>query len=399
MSTEIFKSSVELAPCPTPVAISIDKSKLTKLPLARIASGAGIAASLAEPLRTAKTFVDAGIAGGEGLYRVTFNNGITGSLAQFHDGSGFTATIVNNGIVGNARLNPVDAAEAATVVPVDPMTLAIAIAVASIDKKLDTLIETQKEIIDFLDRDKKAELESNLNALNSIKESLESKWNNKDHVQAALIQVMDAKRKADQNIIFYSGRVKDIAAKKSFLHLDMGSSEKLEKMQEDFNQYRLALYIYSYATFLENILSKSFSEANTAAAAGDIQQRIIEYRYTYTDCYNMLEEYSKSSAETFAKAGAAFALKGLGKVISKIPVIEKSPVDEALLSAGSAVESVKESHAEKVLEIFTANKECGSQPFVETIETIGRLCNKPIELLIDGEDAYLLDEPIEPENQ
>lgn len=85
------------------------------------------------------------IAEQEGLYRVFFN-GNQGQLAKAKDGSGFLGTIVNNGIVGQSRLQKVDSipVNCNTTLPINPMFIATAIALKSIDMKLDTIKENRK---------------------------------------------------------------------------------------------------------------------------------------------------------------------------------------------------------------------------------------------------------------
>ena len=51
-----------------------------------------------------------GNSGSRGLYRCVFPKGVTGTLAMAKDGSGALGTIMNDGIVGQARWIPVDKA-------------------------------------------------------------------------------------------------------------------------------------------------------------------------------------------------------------------------------------------------------------------------------------------------
>ena len=68
-------------------------------------------------------------------------------MAKAKDGSGFLGTIVNNnGIVGQSRLQKVDSipVNCNTTLPINPMFIATAIALKSIDMKLDTIKENRK---------------------------------------------------------------------------------------------------------------------------------------------------------------------------------------------------------------------------------------------------------------
>ena len=81
------------------------------------------------------------VPGKEGLYRVVFNKGINGALAEFKDGSGYLGTVVDHGIQGQAHLIPLQAGEmsVSATIPVDPMMTAMTIMLVRIDKKLDDI--------------------------------------------------------------------------------------------------------------------------------------------------------------------------------------------------------------------------------------------------------------------
>lgn len=74
---------------------------IARIPFTEIAALGGSFAGVVETLATPV---------GEGLYRCVFPKGVTGTLAMAKDGSGALGTIMNNGIVGQARWLPVDTA-------------------------------------------------------------------------------------------------------------------------------------------------------------------------------------------------------------------------------------------------------------------------------------------------
>ena len=67
-------------------------------------------------------------------------------MAKAKDGSGFLGTIVNNGIVGQSRLQKVESIpfNFNTTFPINPKLIATAIALKSNDMKLDTIKENRK---------------------------------------------------------------------------------------------------------------------------------------------------------------------------------------------------------------------------------------------------------------
>ena len=68
-------------------------------------------------------------------------------------------------------------------------------------------------------------------------------------------------------------------------------------MLDGLKEYQLATYTYSFAAFLEPMLSENFDEANLNAIAAKISDHGNEYRKLYTECHNAIEESSKASAD------------------------------------------------------------------------------------------------------
>ena len=90
----------------------------------------------------------------EGLYRCVFPKGVTGTLAMAKDGSGALGTIMNNGIVGQARWIPVEQ----SIAPACLKATLVAVAVLAVVKQIQDIKDGQKEIVSILERDKKSQL-------------------------------------------------------------------------------------------------------------------------------------------------------------------------------------------------------------------------------------------------
>lgn len=111
----------------------------------------------------------------EVLYRCVFQKGVTGHLAEFKDGSGYTGTIVNEtGLTGQARWIPVEGTE--QVLQFNPTTLIIAIALMNINQKLDQIVATQEEILKFLHEEKSR-------FLRELSICCQIRWNNIDIIR------------------------------------------------------------------------------------------------------------------------------------------------------------------------------------------------------------------------
>jgi len=375
---EIVKAMTDVEYYPSVREDEISIEKYTKLSLAKI-SVLGIAF---EPLTS--VFQNITHIGGEsarsGLYRVTFPGGVSGHLAKFHDGSGFTSTIVNEtGITRNARLNPLVC---------DPTMLFMAVALMSIDKKLDRILETQQEIIEFLEQKEKSKLRGNLNVLADVLNNYKYNWNNEKYKTNKHIQVQEIKRDAEQSIILYREQIDKKINKQSFLHSDQDVKKKLKKIQSEFKDYQLALYLYSFSSFLEVMLLENFESAYLDSVAHKIEDYSYQYRELYTKCYDQIKGYSKSSIHSHLLSGLASINRVAGDAVAKVPVVSKSQIDETLIETSNRLGRFSSRKTEQTMEQFVNNQSSCVRPFVENINAVNRLYNQPMELLFDQENIY-----------
>ncbi|PKM61875.1 MAG: hypothetical protein CVU99_01615 [Firmicutes bacterium HGW-Firmicutes-4] len=121
----------------------------------------------------------------DGYYKAVFPEGVVGELVKSKDGTGFRGIIKDSAgqFVGQPVFTPAtgNIETMKTVIPVDPMTLVIAVALINIEKKLDDILETQKEILEFLKQQEKAKLRGNLNVLEDVLNNYKYNWDNEKY--------------------------------------------------------------------------------------------------------------------------------------------------------------------------------------------------------------------------
>lgn len=385
---EILKAMMNVEYYPV-VQEEVSIEKCTKLPIAGI-SALGVAFSpLVSSLQNvAKTSVgDAG----EQLFRLNMR-GYTGSLAQLKDGSGYISSVVQRGegLVGQAAFVPVNGSAAATsTLMLNPATLFMAAALMSFDKKLDTIQETQQEIIEFLEEKEKAKIRGNLNVLSGVLNDYKFNWNNEKYKTNKHIQVQEIKRDAEQSLLLYRERIEKQLKKYALIHSDQSVKSKLKKLQSEFKEYQLSVYLYSFAAFLEVVLLENFDSGYLDSVKTQIENYSIRYRELYTKCYEQIEGYSKSTVQSYLVSGLATVSKAAGEAIAKVPIISKSQIDEGLIETGSRIDKAGDQKTGKTLKQFISKQSSYVRPFVENIEAVNRLYNQPVELLFDKSNIYL----------
>ena len=76
-------------------------------------------------------------------------------------------------------------------------------------------------------------------------------------------------------------------------------------------------------------------------------------------------------------------------MLSKIPLINKTQVDENLITTGEHLEQTGEERTVRIMnKIFTGDTEF-VKPFIENIQTVNVLYNEPMEILVDKEILYI----------
>ena len=334
-----------------------------------------------EPLAAAFQNIVLGSGGMKsGLYQVTVPQG--GHLAKFKDGSGYIGTVLNsnNSFDAQARLNPL---------AFDPTMLFMAVALMNIDHKLDRIQEAQQNILEFLDQKEKSEQQGDLDTLTDILNNYKYNWNNEKFKTNKHILVQEIKRSAAQKIDFYRERINKKLSKKSLLHRNQNVDKMSGDISSQLKNYQLALYLYSFASFLEVMLLENFESAYLDSVAQKMEDGIYQYRELYTTCYNQIEGYAKSSVETHLLNSIAAISKFAGNAVEKVPRVSKSKMDETLIEHGEHLEKRNSNRTEQTMNQFKENQSSGAQLFLENIKVVNKLHNQSMDILFDEENLYI----------
>lgn len=366
-------SATELAPLEVKNEISMQT--YSKIPLSRLtALGTGF-----EPVASAIQQVTSHGQATSGFYKVTIPKGT--HLAQFKEKSGFLgAAVGEHGIVGQAQLNPLLC---------DPTMLLVAAALANIDKKLDAIQEVQQEMLDFLTQKEKSALKADLNFLMDIQNNYKYNWNSEKYKAANHAKVLDIRQEAARQIDFYQEQIKKQLGKKALLHSDHDVQKMLEKVQGEFKEYQLALYIYGFAYFLEVVLQENYEKAYLSAIAKRIDEMAFQYREFYSLAYSQIENLSKSSLQAHLFGGLSAINKGAGTAIAKIPGINKSQIDETLIEAGERIGAYKNRRVQTTMQQLLERQSSCVRPFIDNINAVNRLYNEPVTLIFNHDTLYL----------
>ena len=286
----------------------------------------------------------------------------------------------NNQVSGQARLHSI---------PIDPTMMMMGFAIMRVEKKLDDIKEIQKDILTFLQLKEKSILRGNLAVLEDVQKNYKYNWNNEKYKNNKHIQVQEIKRDSEQSIIFFRDQIANELSKQNLIHIGQEVKKKTEKFKSDLQEYQLSLYLFAYASFLEVMLLENFASAYLSSVTDRIESYAIRYRELYTQCYEQIESYSKTSVDSRLIGGLASLNKAAGDAVSKIPLAKKGQIDEKLTGAGEWLGKFNDKMTEKSLAHVLDAKNSYVHPFVESITTIDALYNQSSRILFDQEFIYI----------
>lgn len=365
-----LRPSVQVEQALAEIKENYQSSPLAKIPFTEIAALGGSFAGVVETMATPAT---------EGLYRCVFPKGVTGTLAMAKDGTGALGTIMNDGIVGQARWIPVDKA----IGPACLKAALVAVAVLAVVKQIKDIKDGQKEIIDILERDKKSQLLADYDLLASYMDEYKFYWENEASLVVNLNQVKNIKRNAMKDLRSYIEQLEGfIAAKKNILKMQT-ASYKIGQILDRFVHYKLALHVFALSEYMEVMLSKNFQAEYLSKIEDEIREQAMKFRNLYTECFDKIELLKKEAVTTQAANKLADVTRTVGGLIGKIPVVKDGPVDEFLIGVGDSITEAEKKKLEKTLAFFIQYKDSGLTPIAEHIAMINELSNKPVVMLYD----------------
>lgn len=364
-----------------------NKSTLS-VPIAELATlGAGVS-SLLPALRTVTQTTTINTSG---LYQLA-NAGIGDVLKTAKNGNQWGALKTATGGSKMAQFQEVGGLNTSNtmVMPIDPTIMMMAVALFAIEQKLGNIEEMQKQILSFLEFEKQAEVEADVETLLDIISRYKHNWDNEHFVKSNHKMVCDIKRTARKNILFYKKEVAQVLESKQFIFAHMKVNSTLRDLQKDFKYYRLSLYTFSMSSLIEIMLSGNYKEENILEQKNDIEKLMMEYRDLFTKCSTHLESMTASSVERNVLKGLGTASDAVGKFIGSIPGVKEGAVDEFLQDRGVKLKENAVGMEKAVVEDFSKLSNPGTRVFVEKMDDMIQIYNHTSKICFDDKKIYLI---------
>lgn len=333
---------------------------------------------------------------GETLYRLVEPKGTKGAL---HFKKGITiGNYMNDGKI-SARAGFKAVTQTGTkVAQMNPYAMMITLAVSMVTKKLDAIKDVQLEIMEFLKLQEESKIKGNIKTLQEISNEYKFNMNNDTYKNNKHILVQDIKRDSEQSIILAKEVIVSKASKAKLLHFDKAVKKKKELVEKAFENYHLALYQFSYSSFLEVMLLENFDENYLNSVYEKITKYIDEFKKLRNDCYEKMLKYSNTSVETTAVKGFSKVTKFLGEKAKKVKWLDEEDIDDELLEISLKADNFNENKISKALSDFIEDQEKCSLVFVENLMILNNLFNKEIDIVVDENNIYIqIEEELKPE--
>ncbi len=379
-----------------PVEMHVDLARATKVPLAEITSLGGGLASVSEVFRTvtATTEIPA-----NGLFTPVNSAGLPLSstqLFQAHDGLGAVGTVIgpNNQLGGIARWQQVASQQLTQTVtmPINPATLAMAVAMAQVSRKLDAIADTQREMFQYLKLRDKAELFANMTALKRCAEGYRLNWDNDVWLQAAANEVMTIKRESDQSIEMLVAQIESAKSKGRLIETRGQIEKRLDGLLDNLQDYQIATHNYAFAALVEPMVYGNFGRDSLLSVESDIENRGHRYLEVYTSCYDEVEKNVDSSADSVVLGGVAAASRRLGGVVAKTRIGDHTMIDETLEGMGANILKSNDQRSDRLMARLREVRSPEVFAFRDATQAINGVYNVNSSVLFDAENIYLLPE-------
>ena len=366
----------------------ISKKNTISMPIAQLATlGTGVS-SLIPALRTVTQSTTVST---QGLYQLA-NAGVGDALKVAKNGNFWGAFKTAEGTSKFAQFQAAGplSVTSKTVMPINPATMMIAVALFSIEQQLSDIAETAKQIRIFLEVEKESEIEADVETLSTIASKYKFNWDNEHFVASNHKLVLDIQRTARKHMNSYQKKVNEVLHSKQSIVVQSKVSTALKDLLKKFKYYRLSLYTFSMASLVEIMLSGNFKEENITGVKTEIENLSLAYRKTYGQCSLHLERMSNSSLEANVLNGIGAASNAVGKFIGSIPVIKEGNVDEYLQDSGAQLKKNAIDIEKSIVGAFAEISNPGTGVFIEKMNNLIQIYNRTTDIFFDENRIYLV---------
>ena len=254
-----------------------------------------------------------------------------------------------------------------------------------IDQKMEAIQESTDSILQFLELDKRSELQAEQMFLAETVQDLEDITLCEAQRQASVVNAQNTRKKALAAALFYGSRIESTTEEISSKEYKASKWEETQRQLLSYiANYQLSLWAYGTAIFLEVMLTGNTERAYLQRLLERMKEQQKNYDQCLASCYERLIKYAEEADPGKLAFGIAKGAAAVAPVIG-VPLAEwlgKVHTDEK--------EKLKGRLSDEIIDLVETCAEAGQlQDIIENIRHLDEISNEPAELVVDNGQVYM----------
>ena len=271
----------------------------------------------------------------------------------------------------------------------NPATIMIAISLSEIEKEIIEIKSICNNILSFLENDKESEIEADVKTLIRVITEYKYNWQDEQYINNNHKIVMDIKRTGMKNINFYQKQIYENMKKKNIFMTNKTINYNQNELEKNFSYYRLSLYVYSFATFLEIMLLENFQKEYLLSKKEELETLSNEYINNYQEALKYVKKEANKSIQGNLLSSISSAGKAIGDLSEKIQVIKDKKIDTWFNKNSDNIKNISQNMKNNFSLKFEEMNNPNTKIFIDKIKFINDIYNNVKNIYFDNKKLYL----------
>ena len=271
----------------------------------------------------------------------------------------------------------------------NPATILITITLFELEKEIVAIKEISDKILSFLEKEKTSEIEADIETLNRLINEYKYNWQDEQYVKNNHKQVMEIERSSSANIRLYLKEIRSDLEKSSLIMTNKTINNNLNELEKHFIYYRLSLYVFGFATFMDVMLLENFERDYLNVKKEEIEAYNNEYMSTYQEALKYVHNSADKSVQGNIISGIGSAGKAIGNLAEKVKMAKDKNIDTWFSEGADNLKNISKDMKDKFSLRFEDMKDSKVERFVNKIELISKMYNDTKDIYFDREKIYL----------
>ena len=271
----------------------------------------------------------------------------------------------------------------------NPATILITITLFELEKEIVAIKEISDKILSFLENEKTSEIEADIETLNRLINEYKYNWQDEQYVKNNHKQVMEIERSSSANIRLYLKEIRSDLEKSSLIMTNKTINNNLNELEKHFIYYRLSLYVFGFATFMDVMLLENFERDYLNVKKEEIEAYNNEYMSTYQEALKYVHNSADKSVQGNIISGIGSAGKAIGNLAEKVKMAKDKNIDTWFSEGADNLKNISKDMKDKFSLRFEDMKDSKVERFVNKIELISKMYNDTKDIYFDKEKIYL----------